>query len=105
MPFFASVLYLTDTYCLLVLHRRALPEMSRGYGAAEYEMMQRKRGYEVMQVWYRFHHSCNCNFLSFSVADPGCLSGIQIFPSRIRIRIKEFKYIVPQKIVFKLSGI
>jgi hypothetical protein len=32
------------------LHRRALPEMSRGYGAAEYEMMQRKRGYEVMQV-------------------------------------------------------
>ncbi len=45
-----------------------------------------------------------------SVADPGCLSRIRIFPSRIqgpkdsgsRIRIKEFKYFLTLKTVSKL---
>jgi hypothetical protein len=35
-----------------------------------------------------------------SVADPGCLSpiiGSEFFPSRSRIRIKEFKYFNPKK--------
>ncbi len=41
-------------------------------------------------------------YLTISVADPGCLSRIHIFPSRIqgqkgfRIRIKEFKYFNPK---------
>ncbi len=54
--------------------------------------------------------------IMISVPDPGWLSRIRIFPSRIqgqkipgsriRIRIKEFKYFnLTQKIVFKLSEI
>ncbi len=45
-------------------------------------------------------------FFMYSVADPGCLSRLRIFPSRIqgqkdsgsRIHIKEFKYFNPKKL-------
>jgi hypothetical protein len=39
-----------------------------------------------------------------SVADPGVYPGSEFFPSRIRIRIKEFKYFNP-KIVSKVSEV
>jgi hypothetical protein len=36
-------------------------------------------------------------YFIYIVVDPGCLSRILIFPSRIRIRIKEFMHFLTQK--------
>ncbi len=53
------------------------------------------------------HIDWKMNIWGCSVADPRCLSRNRIFPFRIpgrsRIRIKEFKYFLPKKIVSKLS--